>query len=254
MRRIRQIMSGLAYVEMKADRAKRHLDELTELVQQVVQDAYTITRQDRPKQKRHIVTFEFKAMPESIPFLAGEFAYALRSGLDQLAWQLAFLNTSPRHPRTHTSFPVRSEPLKPPRTFATLDAVRDIIPDAIPIIESLQPFQRGHGAKSHPLYLLNELCIIDKHMILPIKASDARIDIEGAHFTRRRELPFGFELHYDLRDKYKIQVNTIRTELLFGEPLDSFGNLGMTMRIADFANVYDFVRNEVIRRLASFFQ
>lgn len=251
---IRQIHNGLVYAEMKADRAKKHLDELNRQLGEFVKDAYTITRQDYSQKKRHVVRFEFNPMPEEIAFLAGEFAYALRSGLDQLAWQLAFLNTHPKAPRTNTSFPMWTAPPRPPRTFATSDAVKDIIPAAVPIIETLQPYNRASGHKGHPLYMLNELCIIDKHTILPIKASDGKINITGAEFSRRRNLNYGFELYFDLVDKYKIQLDPIKTEIIFGEPIDAFGNIGLELRIEDFTTIYNFVRNDVIPRFAGFFK
>jgi hypothetical protein len=250
---VRTVRNGFVYAQMKADRAKKHLDELNRELAKFLKDAYTITGKDNGQKQWHVIRFEFNPMPEAIAFLAGEFAYALRSGLDQLAWQLAFLNTRPKHPRTHTSFPMWSAPPRAPRTFAASDAVKDILPAAIPIIESLQPYNGSSGYKMHPLYMLNELCVIDKHTILPIKASDGKINITGANFFRRRELNYGFELYYDLVDKYKIQLDPIKTEIIFGEPIDTFGNIGLELRIGDFTTIYDFVRNDVIPRFAGFF-
>jgi hypothetical protein len=250
--KIRQVHSGLVYLEMKTDRAKKHLDELNVTLADFVKNAYTITSKDHGKKRLHIVRFEFNPMPESIALLAGEFAYALRSGLDQLAWQLAFLKTSPKRPRTHTCFPIWSAPA-PKKSFASTDAVRDILPAAIPVIEGLQPYNRGTDFKLHPLYLLNELCILDKHAVVPVKASDAKISFNGAGFLKRRELYYGFELIFDLSDKYKVKFDPIRPEIIFGEPIDMFGNVGLEMRIADLGRIYDFVRNEVIPRFSCFF-
>jgi hypothetical protein len=251
---IRQILSGLHYVEMKTDRAKAHLDALNNGLVDFAKNPYTITKKDNSQKGWHIVRFEFNAMPESIALLAGEFAYALRSGLDQLAWQMALLNTATKLPRTHTSFPIWSAPPDGKRPFAAKDAVKDILPAAIPIIESLQPYKGGSDYKTHPLYLLNELCVIDKHMILPVKGNDATIHVNGANFLRRRELDYGFELIFDLRDKFKIQLDPIKSELIFGEPIDSFGGAGIEMRIDDFTTVYNFVRYDVVPRFLGFFR
>jgi hypothetical protein len=249
---VRHLLSGSVYLEMKADRAKKHLEELEGTIREFVKDAYAITRQDYARKRRHVIRFEFKPMPESIAFLAGEFAYALRSGLDQLAWQLALLKTKPKSPRSHTSFPIRSVVPDPSKGFG--DATKDILPAAIPVIESFQPYRRGAACKLHPLYRLNELCIIDKHMILPVKASDARIHVSGADFLRRRELDYGFELFFELTDKYKVHLDPIETEIVFGEPIDSFGNIGFEMRLADFTTIYDFYRNEIIPGFEGFFK
>jgi hypothetical protein len=236
-----RVPAGLIYIEMKTRRAKEHLDELTKIFGDFAKNAYSVSYRDHAKRQLHFVKFEFQPLPFQAGMLVGEFAYALRSGLDQLAWQLALLNMKPKRPRTHTSFPIWSR--VPTKGFG--DATKDILPAALNKISLLQPYQKGPKAPRHPLYMLNELCIIDKHMILPIRANDGMIHVSGADFRSRRELPFGFELEFALTDKFKISIHPIKTEIVFGEPIGSSGS-EFEIRLADFTTIYDFVRNEVI--------
>jgi len=234
---------------MKTQRAGTHLEELTKVLGEFEKNPYDIKQRDHSKKQRHIVSLEFRAIPYEIGMLAGEFAYSLRSGLDQLAWQLALIKTRPKQPRSHTSFPVWS--ISPPKGFG--NATRDILPAAISVIESLQPYKSGTARTRHPLYMLNELCIIDKHMIMPVRASDGKFHIGGAVPLRRRETSYGFELEYDLRDKFKIDLSTVKTEIIFGQPVGSPGNK-IDMRLADFKAIYEFVRTDVIPKFLPFFK
>jgi hypothetical protein len=245
-------MAGIEYLEMKTHRAEEQLDELDRRIGEFVKDAYTITRKDYSQKERHVVRLELKPMPYQIAMLVGEFAYSLRSGLDQLAWQLALLNTKPKRPRSATSFPIRSVAPLPPKGFG--DCMKDILPAAATVIASLQPYHRGKDFTGHPLYLLNELCIIDKHQTLAVHSNAASIRISGADYSRRRELDYGFEVFFDLRDKFKIQLDPIQTELILGEPINSPGSGGFEVRIATLRTIYDFVRNEVSPRFAGFFK
>jgi hypothetical protein len=243
-------MSGWHCLEVKAQRAEEQLDELNRKVSEFIQDPYTITCKDNDKKIRHVKRYEVKPLLYPIPMLAGEFAYSLRSGLDQLAWQLARLHVKPKRPRTATCFPIFRTPPDPKRGFG--DKTRDILPAALPVIESLQPYQRGARFKDHPLYALNELCILDKHMTIPVNCTSSQIRISGADYTHR-DLDHGFEVTVHLTDKYKVQLQPMRTEIIFGEPIGSPGG-GFEIRIATFRTIYDFVRNDVLPRFTSFFK
>lgn len=233
---------------MKTDRAKEYLDELDRCVPEFVENPFSITRKDYDKKHRHVIRCEFKPVPTQIAMLAGEFAYSLRSGLDQLAWQLAWLNVKPKRPRTHTCFPIAS--IMPPKGFG--DKTRDILPAAIRIIESLQPYKRGAAFKDHPLYLLNELCIVDKHEFLPMNSTAGRIGVAGAPYTLRN-LKYGFEVHVALTDKYRVQLQSLPGEIIFGEPIGITGG-AFEIRYAAFRTIHDFVRNDVIPRFEGLFK
>src|ERR1019366_1803090 len=52
------------------------------------QKAYTLTEQDDPVNGRHVRRCKFTPIPADIMLSLSDFAYSLRSGLDQIAWQL----------------------------------------------------------------------------------------------------------------------------------------------------------------------
>lgn len=233
---------------MKTRRAEVHLKELEATVRHFVEtDPYLITRKDNIKKHWHILSIEVKPAPDTIPLLVGEFAYSLRSALDQLAWQLALKHVSA--PRSATSFPIRNP--QPPRGFG--DAVRDIPPEAFTIIESLQPYHRGTAFKDHPLWILNELCITDKHATPAVNCSAFSYRINNAEVLSRRWFNYRCEVAVSLSRKFKAQFDPDPPEIIFGKPIDSAGP-GFEVRIGAFRDIYDFVRNDVIPRFAGFFK
>jgi len=241
---------GILYLKIKSDRAGAQLKELdARLADFVKSKPYTVSRYDDIQNLRHIIRIEIK-VPEILGMLAGEFAYSLRSGLDQLAWQLALLHTKPKMPRTHTSFPILAK--IPIRAIGHTDATRDIIRAAIPVIESLQPYNRETAFQSHPLWILNELCITDKHMIVPVNSATIRGELKGALVLGQRHFDNGFEMSVPLSDQFYVQLNPDPPEIVFGEPINIAGNR-FEVRIADLRAIYNFVRDEVIPRFAGFF-
>ena len=228
-----------------------HFTELTRLLADFEQHAYSITKRDHGKKELHFIPFELNAMPIEIPMEAGEFAYSLRSALDQLAWHLAYRHVRPNRPRSQRSFPLFSTA----NLGRFADATRDILPDAVKVIEALQPYNQGQKVSSYPLYQLNELCNLDKHMTIPVRATDGQLDVIGVQARRRREISYGFELEFDITDKFKIALSPIRTEVIFGEPLGTPSSKGLPfeLRLSDLAAMFTFVKDDVIPQFVAFF-
>ena len=131
-------MAGLANTRIKTLRAKEHMDELYhEICLFLANEPISITVKDDLEKGLHITRFEVKITPNNIPLLIGEIAYNLRSGLDQLAWQLALL--SGRIPRNKTAFPIHRTGRK--------EANRDL--DA--------PRKTSHEKRSRPLRRFNPI-------------------------------------------------------------------------------------------------
>lgn len=125
---------GLTYTQMKLGWGRRRLDELKREVEEFRKDAYLVHDKDDFEQSRYRICIEQKITPDPIGMLVGEFAYALRSGLDHLAWQLA-LQTTDKAGR-QTAFPIESE--KPiPTNKGYRDKIADILPQALPVIDAL---------------------------------------------------------------------------------------------------------------------
>jgi hypothetical protein len=236
-------------VELKVSRARAHLDELeAELRKISYPEPYTITRQDYPKKFRHVIRIQNKAIPPEIAMLIGEFAYCLRSGLDQLAWLLARLHVSCPHRKT--SFPIRGDPKS---GFG--DTVKDMLPDAVKLIESLQPYHRGERFKDHPLWILNRLCTIDKHRTLAIKETEIKGRVVGvgpSDYTIR-QLDYGIEIWVSLSNMFGANFEPEPMEIIFGEPAPCcYG--GFEIRVATLRAVHDFIRDDVVPRFAGLFK
>lgn len=109
--------------------------------------------------------------PPEIALGIGDTIHNLRATLDHLAWFLA-LQKSPTPPRK-TEFPIfwreadylRDSPAK----------LRGIPTPAHTIIESVQPYHRGHeaAAKRDPLWIIHQLDIDDKHRLPTLVAMAA---------------------------------------------------------------------------------
>lgn len=97
----------------------------------------------------------------------GEFLYCLRTGLDQMAWQMAKPESRRDSPK-EIYFPI-------PEDLDTADRRRNykrvlaLFPDDVAKeIDAIQPHQGPQPAQGHPLWQLSKLCNIDKHMLIPI--------------------------------------------------------------------------------------
>jgi len=83
----------------KAERAKLHLDAFNRHVSAYMKEPYTIVSKYDAENRRHIKRFQLKGFESVLGMELGEFLYSLRSGLDQMAWQMAkprARQTSPR--------------------------------------------------------------------------------------------------------------------------------------------------------------
>ena len=131
-------MAGLTHTRIKTLRAKEHMDELyREICLFLADEPISITVRDDLEKGMQVARFEVKGCPNNIPLLIGEIAYNLRSGLDQLAWQLALLNG--RMPRNKTAFPIHKDRTeRGERRFRC--ATKDIQREAVETIKPGFPF------------------------------------------------------------------------------------------------------------------
>jgi hypothetical protein len=247
------IVGPMFFADAKMDRAALHLNEIEAEAQRIIKDgAYVVTKKDNVKKFRHIIRYELKPIPTLLGLLAGEFAYCIRSGLDQLAWQLALVHVGKaKRPRGTTSFPIRGKPPDPVKGFG--DAIKDILPAAFTVIESLQPYHRGPAYKRDPLWIINELCITDKHVIMPVNSTDSKFRLFGnTSEWSRRDFQHAVEISVSLSDKFKINIQEETSEIVLGEPYADSTSSGFEVRVTQLRPIYDFVRNDVLPRFAGF--
>jgi hypothetical protein len=117
----------------------------------------------------------FAAIPQTIPLrfsvLVGEIIHHLRSSLDHLIWALV-LKRHP-NPNVRVQFPVCSTPKKfeTARKSGIIDGVSR---STQTIIERVQPYNNasfGKPVPDHPLRILHDLNIADKHTLLAVVVS-----------------------------------------------------------------------------------
>lgn len=102
---------------------------------------------------------------EVLPLLAGEVIYHLHSALNHLAYALA------KRPNRSAAFPMM-ERCDPVRFEQMTDSMP---PDAIKLINGLQPYQRGDGARTDPLWALAHLRNLDAHRSIFVPESGINI-------------------------------------------------------------------------------
>ncbi len=228
---------------MKIGRAERHFREFDALiVDYCTSNAYD--RQDREEGGRYFVTLTPRPFAGDIPLSLADGVYALRSGLDQLAWQLSLLETT--HPSRETMFPIFGE-----RTQRNEELfrkrVRDMPCEAAKAIKRVQPYHRGDRYMDDPLWQLNELSNLDKHRLPAVRSHEAEFTVSPEGFERR-DLTFGTEFSWPQEQKPLVNVAARTPRLFFGDPiLEAPDPFRPVLEIDRFqvAEIYRYVREEI---------
>jgi hypothetical protein len=133
---------GAEHLTMKIGRAHKHVKEFDSLVVAhcTRSDLFNATARDDVQNGRYIVRVEYALQDGDIALSLGDFVYNLRSGLDQLAWQLCLSGGG--DPGVDTMFPIHERD-EPKSEAKFLKRVKGMPPAAIDIIRELQPYQRG---------------------------------------------------------------------------------------------------------------
>lgn len=163
---------------------------------------YKIVRAEfNPKTGKYVYRVSIKVSPPldwGVPI--GEIAHDLRSALDGLVYQLALLET--KTPARKTQFPIflvgrterkRSGNLIPHFEREGRRMISDLREEHQTLIEGLQPYKRGRGGKSSPLWRLYEVNNADKHRLIQVVGiKPAGVswggwgdEVEDPSFTRR---------------------------------------------------------------------
>jgi hypothetical protein len=242
---------GLTYTQMKLGWGYKRLDELKREVAEFRKDSYLTHTQDDLENSRYRFHIEQKITPDAIGMLVGEFAYALRSSLDHLAWQLALLTTD--KPSRQTAFPIESQmPLPSSRGYR--DKVADILPQALPIIDSLQPYKSSSGFRDHPLWQLNRLCNIDKHQVVAVGHVPYTIvvapTVSGCWW---RDMRNGIEISVPLADKSKFRIEIECPSIVFGDPIIRTNDVAdFEIGLEGLERIYNFIRSDAVPRFEIF--
>jgi hypothetical protein len=189
------------YLVTKANRAKLHLDAFYEHVSGYMKEPHSVITKHDAENRRYIKRFELKAFEPVMGMELGEFLYCLRTGLDQMAWQLA-LPDARRDSPTDIYFPIFGDIAKPNDAKRHSDRLALFPVDVAKELDAIQPHKGPDPPETHPLWELNKLCNFDKHKLIPIHSrainpfvpSVAGVKVE--HFDREDAIEVGVPEQY----------------------------------------------------------
>jgi hypothetical protein len=243
-------------LNLRLARAKVHLDELNARVRLFIESKpYRITCQDDLERQHYKIIVEVHDPPLEAALIAGDLVNCLRSCLDNLVWQMAASvicragHSDTQSPSRRICFPICKDNTLDSQIFITKSTF-GIPEEAISIIKSFQPYHCGDAYTSSPLWILNELWSIDKHRHIALHSGALQL-----HFVRPVPNPISidrfddhFEMVFSLADKPNVQFNPGDAELDFGSLHD-----GIVLKYEGFVALYEFVRDSVLPKFASFF-
>jgi len=162
-------------VRLKLSRAENHLYELTcDIGAYLDSNSKTFILNVQPSDPS-IVLVEYHVICEPdrrLGVIIGDYVHNIRSALDHLACSL--VENNGRKVTTRTTFPILDEQPKDkagnPRPAGISGGVNHKV---LPVIEALQPYQRGQDSILHPLSVLRELSNADKHRLLHTTATQS---------------------------------------------------------------------------------
>ncbi len=238
---------------LKTTRAKDHLESLRLEIQSYREGKpYTILGEDDPYGSRYRVSIQLSEVPAKIPLILGDLAYCLRSALDQLVFSLAQLNVA--YP-VQTEFPIiDSWNHASRRRFA--QQTKDVPEQARSIIQSLQPYNAPDrtAIRLHMLWILEKLCVIDKHRRIPTRTVDVTFEnllpVASRDSVTIERLDNPTVLSLPIQFKSQIKLNpSLSLKVVFGDSVE-----GVACGFEVVEHVYHFVTDRVIPRFAGFFQ
>jgi hypothetical protein len=156
--------NALHGVDQKVTRAKKHRDHLTRQAALYLRRPthHVKTHADKDGLEHVVRIYRIRPVPPEWAVILGEFLYDLRSALDNLVWALVLANGE--QPGRGTYFPILRQENR--KAFAAMTAGAH--PEAVTVIQSLQPYLRGKRPGVGPLFLLHELNRLDKHQALTV--------------------------------------------------------------------------------------
>jgi hypothetical protein len=246
-----QRLSALTYLTMKTDRAKVHLDALNRELDFFAEEPYTVITKEDIENSRYIRRYELKLMDPILGMLLGEFLYSVRSGLDQMAWQMA-IPAARANPKTAKliCFPIFGQVINN-EDRRNLRKVMDFFPSEIAEeMDALQPYQRKSLFEDHPLWQLNTLCNIDKHCIIPVNSISVNAFMPRNPAARFAPLndENAFEISVPLKDKHQLDFEPEPTF-----PIE-FGEWNSDLRIPRerLTDIHGFIVHRVLPKFSRF--
>ncbi len=237
------------YLVEKAERAKLHLDAFNGYVAAYMKEPHTVVTKYDAENGRYIKRLQIKAFESVFGMELGEFLYCLRSGLDQMAWQLA-LQTARRDFPNDIYFPIFGSITKPNDAKRYSERLAWFPNDVANEIDAIQPHKGTDPPETHPLWQLNKLCNLDKHKFFPIHSrginpfAPAVPGVKVEHFDQEDAIevsvPEEYKNHLDLKP-------TLPDPIQIGE-----WNSDWRLPLERLSEIHSFITDTVIPRFVPF--
>jgi hypothetical protein len=166
----------------KVFRSKTHAMELqTEIQRYFNTNPAKIVRDEGGNSDEFIGTIKpGGAIPGRLPIIIGDCLQNLRSALDYMVWELVL--AAKNKPGRHNMFPICSTLKAFEDQLNKKNRLKGINPDAIAEIQSLQPYHSGQDFDKAMLWVLDDLCNINKHRrVLLTNLQGGPSDLELRH-------------------------------------------------------------------------
>ena len=154
-------------LQFKVFRAYEHFEALSAEVQRYFKSepAKLVGKHDPATNQPAVFLETVKPIPGRIAHIIGDMVQNLRSSLDYLVWELVI--AAKNSPGKDNMFPICTTPGSFNRQLAR-GRLRGVAPAAAAVIQALQPYHLGEEAKTAALFMLDELCNINKHRHVPL--------------------------------------------------------------------------------------
>jgi hypothetical protein len=238
------------YLVEKAERAKLHLDAFNGHVSAYMKEPYTVITKHDADNRRYIKRFDLKPFESILAMELGEFLYCLRSGLDQMAWQMA-LSTARLDPkiRDHIYFPIY-EDIVGDRGKSYARALSFFPSDVAKEVDALQPHKGPIPAQDHPLWQLNKLCNFEKHKLIPIHSRGINPFVPAVPGVKVNEFDHEDALEVSVPEEYKDHLDlhpTLPDPIEIGE-----WNSDWRLPLYRLGDIHGFITSTVIPRFVPF--
>jgi hypothetical protein len=181
----------LALVQLKIERANKHIIDLNSAVRSFLDSNPYEVRAERDPQTRKPVYYlaRVDATPVCLATIAGDAIQNLRSALDHLAYQLYLVGTNDGPPSNHTYFLIERDATEYKRRLPP--KVKGMRQEAIDALCAIEPYK---GGKGHDFWVLHELNNIDKHrLIVTVGSSHMGVNVGSLlSALMNKGLPAGF--------------------------------------------------------------
>ena len=237
------------YLVTKTERAKLHLDAFYGHVSVYMKEPPTVITKYDADNRRYIKRFELKAFEPVLGMELGEFLYCLRSGLDQMAWQMAVPKARQDFPRD-IHFPIPEDLSNSDRRRSYAKILRRFPHDVRRQINAIQAHKGPDASETHPLWQLNKLCNLDKHKIFPIHSRAINPFVPSVPGVKVEHFDREDAIEVSVPERYKTYLDlkpTLPDSIEIGE-----WNSDWRLPLDRLSEIHSFITSTVIPRFVQF--